>query len=101
VARRRGAREGTCTAGATTPQRRIEVDPQRRRFACRESDFAVPCLDLHIDLKLTVLLFHLPWLGPAHCIRVHRTFERRIARRDLGVCARARSYAPVRGQTCV
>ena len=42
--RKRGAREGACIGGATTPQPSIEVDPQGRRFGRRESDFALQIL---------------------------------------------------------
>jgi hypothetical protein len=40
--RRRGARERACNGAATMTQpSTFQVDTQRRRFGCRESDFAL------------------------------------------------------------
>jgi hypothetical protein len=37
-----GARKGACTGAASMPQpSTLEVDPQRRRFGCRESEMCL------------------------------------------------------------
>jgi hypothetical protein len=42
--RRKAERERACIGGTTTPPFDVEVDPQRRRFCRRESEFALQAL---------------------------------------------------------